>query len=121
MYQPFWFSRERSITIGDAIQFTAQPARAKARELQVSGRQGVDLDAEPRKATAAALTVSDAIDTWIKEAAPINRRSGAVRRSKNVKVDIDRLEIHVRPIHGTKALLHATKANIERLLSVSTS
>jgi integrase len=108
-------ARERSITIGDADQFTPQAARAKAREFQVSGRQGVDLDAQLRKATAAPMTVSDAIDTWIKEAAPINRRSGAVRRPKNVKVDIDRLEIHVRPILGNKPLLHVTKADIEKL------
>jgi integrase len=108
-------ARERSITIGDVDQFTPQAARAKAREFQVSGRQGIDLDEELRKATAAPMTVSDAIDTWIKEAAPINRRSGAARRPENVKVDVDRLEIHVRPILGNKPLLHVTKADIEKL------
>lgn len=108
-------ARERSVTIGDVTQFTPQAARAKAREFQVSGRQGIDLDEELRKATAAPMTVSDAIDAWIREAAPINRRTGAARRAKNVKVDVDRLEIHVRPILGTKPLLHVTKADIERL------
>lgn len=108
-------ARERLVTIGDADQFTPQAARAKAREFQVNGRLGIDLDEELRKATAAPMTVSDAIDKWIKEAAPINRRTGAARRAKNVKVDVDRLEIHVRPVLGNKPLLHVTKADIEKL------
>ena len=86
-----------------------------AREFQVSGRQGVDRDAEFRKATAAPITISDALDSRIKEAAPINRRSGAVRRPKNLKVHLDRLEIHVRSIPGNKPLLHVTKADIGKL------
>ena len=108
-------ARERRVTIGDADQFTPQAPRAKAREFQVNGRLGIDLDEELRKATAAPMTVSDAIDKWIKEAAPINRRTGAARRAKNVKVDVDRLEIHVRPVLGNKPLLHVTKADIEKL------
>lgn len=108
-------ARERLVTIGEADQFTPQAARAKAREFQVNGRLGIDLDEELRKATAAPMTVSDAIDKWIKEAAPINRRTGAARRAKNVKVDVDRLEIHVRPVLGNKPLLHVTKADIEKL------
>jgi site-specific recombinase XerD len=92
-------ARERLVTIRDADQFTPQAARAKAREFQVNGRQGIDLDEEFRKATAA----------------PINRRSGAARRAKNVKVDVDRLEIHVRPVLGNNPLLHVTKADIAKL------
>lgn len=61
------------------------------------------------------MTVSDAIDKWIREAAPINRRTGAARRAKNVKVDVDRLEIHVRPVLGNTPLLHVTKADIKKL------
>ena len=114
-------AKERSVTIGGADEYTPQAARAKAKEFQVNGREGIDLDAELREATTAPMTVSEAIDLWIKEASPINRRTGAPRKRANIKLDVDRLEIHVRPLLGDKALRDITKADVEKMRDAITA
>ena len=114
-------AKGRSITLGSTSTITPDKARKMAREYLASGHAGIDLEEQKREETTVGMTVSDAIDLWVKEAAPINRRSGAKRKPVNVKLDVDRLNIHIRPIIGAMPLKSVTKADIENLRDAITA
>lgn len=87
---------------------TATEARKEARAMLNAAGLGQDPVANRRPKDGEALTVSEALDRWAKEAAHINRRTGARRKPASVKGDISRLEIHIRPLIGSTRLRDLT-------------
>ena len=70
--------RQRKVTLGTYGKITADEARTKAREILAKAHLGEDY-AEERDKVRKSLTVSQLIDTWSKDGALINRRTGVAR------------------------------------------
>jgi exonuclease SbcC len=57
-------------------------------------------------------TVSQLIDLWLKEAAHLNRRTGAVRREQSVQDEKGRIAAHITPLLGQKRLVDLKRADM---------
>jgi integrase len=114
-------AKKRRVTIAKVSALKLAAARERAHQYIGKAAFAEDLAQELADAQKGQFTVNDAIDLWIKEASSINRRTGAPRRPENVKLDVDRLDIHVRPLLGDKPLSAVTKADIELLRDAVTS
>lgn len=108
-------AQQRRVTIGKVSSLKLSAAKLRASQYLGKAAFAEDMVEEIAEERRSELSVNDAIDMWVKEAAPMNRRTGAPRTPANIKVDVDRLEIHVRPVLGTKRLSRVTKADIEVL------
>lgn len=108
-------AQQRRVTIGKVSNLKLAAAKLRASQYLGKAAFAEDMVEEIAEKRRSELSVNDAIDMWVKEAAPLNRRTGAPRTPANIKVDVDRLEIHVRPVLGTKRLSRVTKADIEVL------
>lgn len=108
-------AQQRRVTIGKVSNLKLAAAKLRASQYLGKAAFAEDLVEEIAEERRNELSVNDAIDMWVREAAPVNRRTGAPRTAANIKVDVDRLEIHVRPVLGTKRLTRVTKADIEVL------
>lgn len=108
-------AQQRRVTIGKVSSLKLSAAKLRASQYLGKAAFAEDLVEEIAEERRNDISVNDAIDMWISEAAPVNRRTGAPRTPANIKVDVDRLEIHVRPVLGTKRLSKVTKADIELL------
>jgi integrase len=62
-----------------------------------------------------AATVAELIDLWLREAAHLNRRTGAVRSAASVAGEKGRIDAHIRPLLGKKRLNELNRADVERL------
>jgi len=114
-------AKERRVTIAKVTALKLAAACERAHQYIGKAAFAEDLAQELADAQKGQFTVNDAIDLWIKEASSINRRTGAPRRPENVKLDVDRLDIHVRPLLGDKPLSAVIKADIELLRDAVTS
>ena len=108
-------AQQRRVTIGKVSSLKLSAAKLRASQYLGKAAFAEDMVEEIAEERRNEISVNDAIDMWVNEAAPLNRRTGAPRTPANIKVDVDRLEIHVRPVLGTKRLTRVTKADIEIL------
>jgi integrase len=105
--------RQRRLTLGTFPALLPDRARDRAAEVLAGARLGSDAADERDKARTAA-TVAQLIDLWLREAAHINRRTGALRTEANVAGEEGRIEAHIKPLLGMKRLTELCRGDIER-------
>jgi len=108
-------AQQRRVTVGKVSSLKLPAAKLRAAQYLGKAAFAEDLVEEIAEERRNEISVNDAVGMWIREAAPVNRRTGASRTAANIKADVDRLEIHVRTVLGTKRLSKVTKADIELL------
>ena len=106
--------RQRRITIGTYGTIKADEARATAKEILAKAHLGED-HADERDRIRKARTVAELIDLWAEEGAPINRRTGALRKPVNVRGEIAVANHHLKRLIGARNVDSLTRADIERL------
>ncbi len=106
--------RQRRITIGVYGKITADEARTQAKEILARAHLGEDV-AEQRDEVRASQTVGQLIDTWSKDGALINRRTGAPRKQVNVNNEIALANHHIRRLLGSRTVDSLIKGDIQRL------
>jgi integrase len=106
--------QQRRYTLGTYPTITVEEARAQARTVLASARFGDDA-AKKRHTAREAETVADLIELWGREAAHINRRTGAVRTLSSVEGEMGRIRAHVLPLLGSTRLTDLERAHVERL------
>lgn len=106
--------RQRRITIGVYGKITADEARTQAKEILAKAHLGEDV-AEQRDEVRASQTVGQLIDTWSKDGALINRRTGAPRKQVNVNNEIALANHHIRRLLGSRTVDSLIKGDIQRL------
>lgn len=106
--------RQRKVTIGIYGTITADEARTKAKDILARALIGEDF-AEARNKVRASLTIAQLIDAWATGGAPINRRTGELRKQVNVDQDIAQANHHIRRLLGTRTVESLTKADALRL------
>lgn len=106
-------AKTRTITLGKIDSMTPEAARRAARDYIAEARLGqdpfqqeADLDNTPSQ------TFAQLFENWKQKAAHISRRTGALRKAANVKLDVDRLTIHVLPLLGAKPINEIKMADI---------
>lgn len=106
--------RQRRITIGVYGKITADEARTQAKEILAKAHLGEDV-AEQRDELRASQTVGQLIDTWSRDGALINRRTGAPRKQVNVNNEIALANHHIRRLLGSRTVDSLIKGDIQRL------
>ncbi|HEV7252679.1 MAG TPA: site-specific integrase [Mesorhizobium sp.] len=109
------FGRSRRMTLGSLHVLTPEQARGLARDKLGAVCKGED-PADERKATRTAPTVSD-VCTWYLTEAESGRLLGRRRKpiaSSTLALDRSRIESHVKPLIGNRALRGLTVADLER-------
>lgn len=106
--------RQRRITIGVYGKITADEARTQAKEILAKAHLG-EAVAEQRDELRASQTVDQLIDTWSKDGALINRRTGAPRKRVNVNNEIALANHHIRRLLGSRTVDSLIKGDIQRL------
>lgn len=61
------------------------------------------------------LTLNHLFEDWKANASHINRRTGEIRKPENVKLDVDRMLIHVLPILGHRPITDIKRKDINAL------
>lgn len=107
-------ARQRRVKLGAYGTITADEARTKARTILAKAHLGEDF-AEERDKIRESQTVGQLIDTWSKDGALINRRTGEVRKQVNVDQDISLANHHVRPLLGGRTVDSLSKGDITKL------
>jgi integrase len=99
--------RTRRLALGRINSMTAEQARAEARANMVEIAKGADPSSD-RRAARKAMTVSELCDFYLKEA------QGRVKAS-TLEMDRSRIERHVKPLIGGRAVAGLTLADVEKL------
>jgi integrase len=102
------FGQLRRLTIARVGELTPEEARAKAIKLKASISDGADPSAE-RKGQRKALTVADLCDEYLEAG------KGRIKAS-TLLMDRSRIERHVKPLLGLRAVASLTPADMERFL-----
>lgn len=98
-------AKQRKLSLGaPGNPFTAHEARIEAARIISEAKLGGDPVADLKSRASEGLTVGGFLDTWEKEAAHLDRRTGRRRKEASVAGDIRRLNIHVRPLLGALVL-----------------
>ena len=93
-----------------------------ARDYKAEARLGQDpFKAEEQSVEDGTQTFAELFEAWQNKAAHISRRTGALRKSANVKLDVDRLTIHVLPLLGNKPINQIKLADIANVRDQITS
>ncbi len=110
-------ARQRRISLGSAEDgvLSCQDARQLSRDFRAEARTGTDPEDRRRVDELAQMKMSDLLEDWAREAAPVNRRTGAPRKERNYKQDIALLQCHVLPILGSRRITELKRYDIERL------
>lgn len=108
-------AKGRSVTIGKAGELTCEAARRLAKDFKAEARLGLDPEQERRQEVSQEMTFADLLEKWRINAAHINRRTGAIRRADNAKLDVDRLTIHALPILGKRPIAELKRSDINFL------
>lgn len=94
---------QRKTSLGEpGSPYTAAEAREVAKNMIAQARLGEEPSEVARVKPDENPTLNDFLDTWVQDAASINRRTGRKRKPASVAGDIRRLNIHVRPLLGEK-------------------
>jgi integrase len=101
--------RQRKLALGRVGSVTPDEARALARQKLSEIAKGADPSAA-RKAIRAAITVGELCDLYLEDAA------GRVKAS-TLAMDRSRVEVHVKPLIGSRIVTALTSEDIERLQS----
>jgi site-specific recombinase XerD len=103
------FGQQRKYTIGRVGDgLTPEKAREKAEKLRAGILDGADPAGE-RKAMRSAITVAELCDEYLEE--------GKTRfKGSTLIVDTSRIERHVKPLLGTRAVASLTRADMEKFL-----
>jgi len=110
--------RQRWYTIGrHGAPWTPETAREKAREVLAEVVKGADPAAEKR-AVRKATTVSELCGLYLAdaEAGRLLTRSKAPKKASTLAVDTGRIERHVKPLLGGRAVAAVTRDDVERFL-----
>lgn len=108
-------AKGRMITLGKYTELTCEAARTLARDFKAEARLGLDPEQERRQELVQDMTFADLLESWRINAAHVNRRTGALRREENVKLDVDRLTVHVLPILGKSQIAELKRSDIAYL------
>lgn len=115
-------AKMRTITLGKIDELTPEAARRSARDHKAEARLGQDpfqpLETSKNDGT---QSFAELFETWKLKSAHISRRTGAIRKTSNVKLDVDRLSIHVLPILGNKPIDEIKLADIANVRDQITS
>jgi hypothetical protein len=103
------FGQLRRITIGRAGDLTPEQARTKAIKLRASISDGADPSLE-KKVARNATTVSELCDEYL--AAGHNHI-----KASTLRMDRSRIERHVKPLLGNRAVASLTPADLEKFLT----
>jgi integrase len=105
----------RRLTIGKVTGMTPVQARQAARDLYATVARGGD-PADARRAARDAMTVAELCDWYIREAEAgtiLGRRNRPIKAS-TLLLDRSRIERHVKPMIGTKAVRALTPADVRQ-------
>lgn len=102
------YGRSRRYTLGAATKLTPAQARERAIKLFVAVADGED-PADRRSSERSAITVAQLCDEYL------TASKGRIKAS-TLAVDQSRIETHVKPLLGTRAVAGLTAADIERFL-----
>jgi integrase len=106
-------AKTRTITLGKLEDATPEASRRLARDYKAEARLGQDpFKTEEDVVDDGTQTFAELFETWQEKAAHISRRTGALRKAANVKLDVDRLKIHVLPLLGDKPINQIKLADI---------
>jgi integrase len=100
--------RSRRLTIGKVGRLTPDEARMQAKQKLAGVDRGED-PAEARRAAREAQTVGELCDEYLEGG------KGRIKAS-TLKVDMSRIEQHVKPLVGTRTVASLTPADMEKLL-----
>lgn len=105
--------RSRRFTIGRYGTKTPDEARKRARQLLAAAEDGHD-PAEQRSDDLAAVTVATFCDTYLAKARAgrLITRRGSIKRQSTVDTDAGRIERHIKPLLGTRAVKDLREADI---------
>ncbi len=101
--------RQRKLALGRVGSLTPDGARALARQRLSEVANGIDPSAE-RRAILKAVTVAELCDLYVLDA-----RSRI--KASTLAMDRSRIEVHVKPLIGSRAAVALTSDDIERLQS----
>ncbi len=110
-------SYQPAATIGRYGPLTVGEARGKARQLLGKAAGGGDPVGDRRRARQAGVTVGELADWYLKEATAgrlLGRRGHRINAS-TLAMDRSRLETHVKPLIGRKAVSTLTVADLEAM------
>lgn len=108
------FGQQRRYTIDNVRDLTPEQARKKAEELRVQTRGGADPSAD-RKADRRALTVAQLCDDYLARPHSLRRGGGYVKAS-TLAGDRSRIERHIKPLLGNRAVASLTTLDMEELV-----
>ncbi|GAB5459328.1 MAG: site-specific integrase [Henriciella sp.] len=109
-------AKTRTITLGKLDSLTPEAARRAARDYKAQARLGQDpFQTQEQIKHQGSQTFGELFETWKLKSAHISRRTGALRKPGNVKLDIDRLTIHVLPLLKDKPIDKIKLAHIADL------
>lgn len=105
----------RRLAFAKVGTLTPEEARATARDKLGEAAKGADPSAE-RKAARKAITVSELCDMYLTavEAGEIAGRRGKTKKASTQITDRGRIECHVKPLLGSRAVASLTLDDIER-------
>lgn len=105
--------RSRRLTIGRYGTKTPDEARKRARQLLAAAEDGGD-PAEQRAADLAAMTMAGLCDEYLAKAnaGQLVTRRGGIKKVSTVYTDTGRIERHIKPLLGSRAVRDLTESDI---------
>ncbi len=105
--------RSRRLTIGRYGTKTPDEARKRARQLLAAAEDGSD-PAEQRAADLAAMTVAALCDEYLSvaKAGQLVTRRGGIKKQSTVYTDVGRIERHIKPLLGNRAIRDLSESDI---------
>src|SRR6185295_19103921 len=107
----------RQATIGRYGTLTVDQARMKAKKLLGAAAGGGDPVGDQQRARQAGITVGQLVDWYLREAGTgrlLGKRGRPIKAS-TLDTDRMRIEAHVRPLLGTRAVHSLTVRDIEQM------
>src|SRR5580700_1402675 len=107
--------RQRWLTIGrHGAPWTPDTAREKAKELLGEVAKERDPAAE-KQAKRHALTIAELCDAYMvdAEAGRVLKRGGASKKASTLTIDKGRVERHIKPLLGPRAVAAVTRRDVE--------
>ena len=106
-------AQTRRHVVGKIGTLTPDEARKKARDLLVDAPE-TDPSAR-RKEARQAITVSELCDTYMNEVRSMPSRRGKIKKESTLAIDKGRIEKHIKPLLGARAVISLKRPDIEKL------